>query len=68
MLGSSRSGGDDLEDDNYYEPEDVENLYADATSDGVDDKMPIGGGMEGPAQQQQGQKTQGKKKAKIVVF
>lgn len=52
MSLAARTGGDDLEDDDYYEPEDVPAFFAQ--------------GMEVDAAEKQ--RTNTKKKAKIVTF
>lgn len=59
----SRSGGDDLEDDDYYDPEDVP--VAPFEADGTEDKF---GAVAGPVTGRAGGGAAGKKKPKVVVF
>lgn len=54
-----RPGGDDLEDDDYYEPDDVPSAHADV--DGTEDN---GTGVRGKV----AGRAAPKKKAKIVMF
>eukprot|EP00903_Cladosiphon_okamuranus_P007731 g7491.t1 len=58
-----RSGGDDLEDDGYYDPEDVP--VAPFEADGAEDQF---GAVAGPVTGRAGGGGAGTKKPKVVVF
>lgn len=58
-----RSGGDDLEDDDYYDPEDVP--AAPFEADGTEDPF---GAAAGPVSGRAGGGVAAKKKSKVVVF
>lgn len=58
-----RSGGDDLEDDGYYDPEDVPDVPFEA--DGTEDQFGV---VAGSATGKVGVAAAAKKKSKVVMF